>query len=83
MILSTVCRGGCCGYRHPQFGPCDNGMIRGAIFDEDTNRWVEADWYCRTCDGKGHTDKCLETLEAREVASAEAEHAAWLRGEMY
>ena len=65
MILSPICRGGCCPYRHPDFGDCDNGMIRGAVFDEDTNRWVPTDWTCRKCDGTGHTKKCLKTHEAR------------------
>lgn len=70
-VLNPMCRGGCCPATHPDFGPCDNGMIRGAIFDEDTNRWVPTDWHCRTCDGTGHTDKCL--------ANAESDWAAWGR----
>lgn len=63
MRISPYCRG-CCTYRDPEFGDCDGGMIRGAIFDEDTHSWEPTDWTCRGCDGTGHTAECLAQHEA-------------------
>lgn len=58
-VINPECPGGCCPGRE-----CDGGMVRTAIFDEDTNRWVPVDYICRTCNGDNHTRECIEECEA-------------------